>query len=120
MSYTSLSTDELAEELAELRERVADHLAGDEDSELDLDEQERYLALRRLEMQLSDISEWDGLILANDFEEYARELAEDLDMIPSDYSWPASHIDWEEAARHLAMDYTLVTFQGDDYYTRHL
>lgn len=58
------------------------------------------------------------LIHENSFEEYARELAEDIDAIPDDAPWPIRCIDWEQAADELRMDYTMVSFNGDDYYIR--
>lgn len=41
-------------------------------------------------------------------EDYAQDLAEQLDLIPKEHSWPASYIDWERAARDLFMDYTAI------------
>lgn len=38
-------------------------------------------------------------------EEYAQELAEELGAVPSEYTWPASYIDWTSAACDLFMDY---------------
>ena len=58
------------------------------------------------------------MIAVRDFEEYARELAEDIGAIPRDTAWPCTCIDWEQAAKELAHDYSLVTYQGDDYYVR--
>lgn len=58
------------------------------------------------------------LIADDEFEEYAQELAEELDLIPRDAQWPASCIDWEKAADELRQDYTSITYDGDDYYMR--
>lgn len=52
------------------------------------------------------------------FEDYAQELAEDIGAINRDLSWPNNCIDWEQAARELQMDYTEVTFDGVEYWTR--
>lgn len=66
--------------------------------------------------------QWHGewfpreLIAADDFEEYAEELAGDCYDIPD--TWPHRCIDWEKAAQELAQDYSLVTFRGTDYYWR--
>ena len=50
-------------------------------------------------------------------EEFAEELAEDLGAIPADFSWPASYIDWERAARDLFMgDYFSVDAAGGGVY----
>jgi hypothetical protein len=58
------------------------------------------------------------LIPEDDFEDYARELAEDIGAIDPDASWPLNCIDWAEAARMLAQDYTNVSFDGTDYLIR--
>lgn len=58
------------------------------------------------------------LIPEDDFERYAQEFAEDIGAINSEMSWPLGCIDWERAARELAMDYTTVSYQGTDYYIR--
>jgi antirestriction protein len=58
------------------------------------------------------------LIPKRDFEQYAEELAEELGLIPEGNQWPTYCIDWERAARELAMDYTSVTYAGTDYLIR--
>lgn len=68
--------------------------------------------------------QWEGdwfpreLIAESDFQEYAQELAEDCGMVNEGASWPNNCIDWERAARELAMDYSMVSFRGTDYYWR--
>ena len=52
------------------------------------------------------------------FQEYAQELADDLGLLDDNLSWPSNHIDWEAAAQELKMDYTVVDFDGVDYYVR--
>lgn len=59
-----------------------------------------------------------ALIADSYFERYAEELAEDIGAIPHDAQWPANRIDWEAAADDLRMDYTAVTFDGNDYLMR--
>ena len=56
------------------------------------------------------------LIDAEDFEEYAEELASDCYDIPD--TWPHRCIDWKQAAEELSQDYSMVTFRGSDYYWR--
>jgi hypothetical protein len=58
------------------------------------------------------------LIAESDFEDYARELAEDIGAIPDDASWPCTCIDWEKAARELQTDYSSVTYDGTEYLYR--
>lgn len=52
------------------------------------------------------------------FEDYARELAEDIGAIKRDMEWPCNCIDWEQAANQLKADYTSVTVNGNDYWVR--
>jgi hypothetical protein len=66
--------------------------------------------------------DWEfGVTLVRDsyFENYARDMAEDIhgDAL-RDSSWPFCHIDWEEAANQLKIDYTLVFYAGVDYWVR--
>jgi len=53
------------------------------------------------------------------FEDYARELAEDIhgDAL-RDTQWPFQHIDWEAATDALRMDYTTISIEGVDYLFR--
>ena len=58
------------------------------------------------------------LIRESYFEDYARELAEDIGAIAKDAQWPACHIDWDAACDALKMDYTEVDFDGVSYWVR--
>ena len=98
-----------------------------EDAQADLDvaisdftdeEKEELAELEELESEISEWRHGETLIPENQFEDYARELAEDCGMIPDNAEWPCTCIDWERAARELAMDYSIVTYQGTDYYVR--
>lgn len=66
----------------------------------------------------ADWQHGEALIRDSYFEDYARELAEDIGAIKSDASWPYTCIDWEQAARELQMDYTSVEFDGVTYWIR--
>jgi hypothetical protein len=62
---------------------------------------------------------WDDgttLILDSYFKSYAQELAEDIGAISDFSSWPASCIDWDQAADELKQDYTQVTFGSFEYF----
>lgn len=89
---------------------------------LDLDEAKEYEALHKLaeeaESYAADWRHGEALIRDSYFEDYARELAEDIGAISHDYSWPASHIDWSAAANALRQDYTSVDFDGVTYWIR--
>lgn len=131
---TYLYTRDLYDERESLRDRVNDcedmrtdpDLDDDERAEgiaslqLDEDEAQRLAALDDLADEIGEDSMRDGetMIPVDDFEDYAQELAEDIGAVPSDAGWPAYCIDWERAARELAMDYSQVTFDGTDYYVR--
>lgn len=58
------------------------------------------------------------LIAESHFEDYARELAEDIGAIDKNASWPLNRIDWEAAAEDLKADYTEVVFDGRTYFIR--
>jgi hypothetical protein len=61
-----------------------------------------------------------GEILIRDtyFQDYAKELAEECDMIKDDSKWPLNCIDWEKAADELQQDYISVEFDGETYWIR--
>lgn len=66
-------------------------------------------------------SDWkygETLIRDSYFEDYARELADDIGATDKKQSWPHNCIDWERAARELQMDYTSVDFDGVTYWVR--
>ena len=91
------------------------------DAEITTDEVNELTILRALAEQGEDVEDWQhGATLIRDsyFEEYAEQLAEELDLIPADATWPATCIDWEQAARELRMDYTSVEFGGVTYWVR--
>lgn len=58
------------------------------------------------------------LIHNNYFEEYARELAEDIGAINRDASWPNNCIDWKQAASELETDYSAVDFGRETFLYR--
>jgi hypothetical protein len=62
----------------------------------------------------------DGVTLIADdyFEDYARELAEDIGVIGSGMQWPLKHIDWTAAVDELKWDYMQVDFGGETYWMR--
>jgi len=66
----------------------------------------------------SESSHGVTLIREDCFEEYARELADELGLIPDDVQWPFTCIDWERAADELRQDYSEVTFDGDEWLYR--
>ncbi len=110
------------EQLSALREPGPVDLGDDDDNATDQDQLFAELAaLEALAKQGEDYADdWEyGETLIRDsyFEDYARELAEDIDAVKSD-TWPNNCIDWKRAARELQMDYTAIDFDGVTYWIR--
>jgi hypothetical protein len=83
------------------------------------EDQERLTALEELAGNVGDEFRYGAtMIPERDFEDYARELAEDIGAISGDEKWPATCIDWKRATWELSMDYSMVTWEGIDYYVR--
>ena len=82
------------------------------------DEEKELAELDDLESEITDWRHGNTMIPEGSFEDYARDFAGDIGAINRDASWPLSYIDWEQAAKELAMDYTTVSYQGEDYYVR--
>lgn len=106
-------------------EELAERLEGNDDPEaepLDDDEKEELATLRSLEDQCKGYcADWEHgatLIRQSHFRFYAQELAEECGLLDTGAKWPMTCIDWDEAARELAMDYTEVDFDGVSYYVR--
>ena len=112
------------EDLEELRAAVTDAF----DALHDWDAGEEAEELRALNELLDELRGAGGdhkyngdwypgeLIDVDSFAEYAEELATECYDIPD--TWPHRCIDWQQAARELAQDYSLITFNGTDYYYR--
>jgi hypothetical protein len=88
-----------------------------------LDEYEdEYVSLLAFKGEVdSYTSEWyDGAQIIEDryFEDYARELAEDIGAIDKNAAWPLSFIDWEAASDALKIDYSEINFDGRSYWIR--
>lgn len=99
-----------------------DEFINGDTSELDPEEAEELAALRSLAEQGEGyVPDWqygETLIRDDYFEDYARELAEDIGAIDREAGWPAYCIDWERAANDLRIDYTELTFDGVTYWAR--
>ena len=92
-------------------------------AEFGADEQNELAALESLKDDIGEsrgkINDEGGpFVHENDFEDYARELADDIGAIPSDAQWPCTCIDWEKAADELRMDYSSVEWNGETYLYR--
>ena len=118
----SATTDLRGDDIIDSRD-VIDRIAYlEEDGARDEAEQDELAALKALADQGEEWAEdWEyGAALIRDsyFEDYARELAEEIGAVDRTASWPNSCIDWERAANELKQDYTSITFAGVDYWVR--
>lgn len=67
-----------------------------------------------------DLRHCGPLIDEYGFVDYAEDFAYEIGAINDESSdWPNYCIDWEQAARDLAMDYSLVEWEGNMYYVRY-
>ncbi len=103
-----IDSRDLIERMEEIR--AEDNPTSDEMEELD--------AIEALEDCCEDWLHGAAFIREDYFEEYARELAEDVGAIDLDASWPLTYIDWAAATDALSRDYTSVEFMGNSYYVR--
>lgn len=94
-----------------------DYVSEREDLD-DLAQEREALESLRDEFDTRDFEDGITLISEADFENYARELAEDIGAYDPDAGWPNGYIDWERAARDLRIDYTAVEFHGVTYWGR--
>jgi hypothetical protein len=100
---------------------VAYWITQDGTTGLDDDEREELAALKALAAEAEGCADWrhgETLIRESYFEDYARQLADEIGAVQDDAQWPMNCIDWKQAARELAMDYTTVDFDGVEYLIR--
>lgn len=109
--------DEAREYIADQPEEDRPHLAAFEDDA----EATELKALQELAEESEGSADWrygETLIADSYFEDYARELAEDIGAIDREAGWPATCIDWEEAADQLKVDYFSVEYKGMTFWIR--
>jgi uncharacterized protein YPO0396 len=116
--------DDAREELANLdpsatgeEREAAESAVASAESEFGEDEAKELAELDALE---ADVSEWtDGntLIPEHEWVDYVRQLCEDLGDIPRNFP-SYIEIDWDATAKNLAADYSVVTWEGEEYYVR--
>jgi hypothetical protein len=103
-------------------EELEGEKAGADTLDMDWGEIDAELAtLRKLAEQGEGSPDWphgEALVRDSHFEAYARQLAEDIDALPPNRSWPLNCIDWEAAAEALQQDYFDVDFDGVTYWVR--
>lgn len=94
---------------------------SDEDYTRSAMEETELATLRALASEGEGCADWEygeALIRDSYFEDYARELAEDIGAIDRKATWPNQYIDWEAAAEALQQDYTSIDFDGVTYWVR--
>jgi hypothetical protein len=128
-----------SEEVIDLRDLTArvehlEDLLGDDEPDdagsLDPDLEDERVELALLESLLEELrsnggdhdwrGDWYPLLMVREshFEDFARQEAEDLDLVKPDARWPYTCIDWEQAAEQLKQDYSTVEFDGVTYWYR--
>lgn len=112
--------EEWSESRRELEEAVENAEAELEAAEKDFtgDDEEELAELETLENEIFDFMHGETLIPEDDFEDYARQFAEDTGAIDESARWPCTCIDWSQAADELRQDYSEFTYQGTTYLCR--
>lgn len=118
----TIQVEDIMERVECLEERECDDADPlDEDEKAELQTLSRLLSdMRGYGGEVQWRGDWypHGLIRDSFFEDYARNLAEETDAIPSDLAWPCTCIDWDAAAEELKQDYSSVEFDGVTYWYR--
>lgn len=102
----------------DLRDEMEKLLRLTEEEEIDSWDASRLAKLTELDAEFPNFDFY--MIAECDFPEYAEQFAYEIGAVSEDHSWPSCHIDWEEAAKSLAMDYSYVEFDGITYLMREL
>ena len=132
-----IDTSDLQERIDDLESELSDAEEGVEEAESIADkEQAREILqqwrddygeeLQKLQKFAEEISGYcpdynhgETLIKEDHFEDYARELAEEIsDSAMRNAGWPYNCNDWEKAADELKGDYTSAELDGTTYYFR--
>ena len=106
LNEEDLDREEVNKAYDNLRDAQADLDNFRDENEDELDE------LRTLREEISDFDSGVTLIPESEFESYTMDFYEEfLGEIP-----PGLCIDWEQTASDLSQDYSLITFEDEDYY----
>lgn len=118
-----IDSRDVIEAIAEIESELDDMQASgtepdsDERAEL-VDELSRLRDFAAAGESLADWQYGEALVRDSYFEDYARELADDIGAVDKDHGWPSSFIDWPAAADALKQDYTPIEFDGVTYWGR--
>ena len=89
--------------------------------EEDVGELDELRALIAFQDECEGSPDWihgEAVIRDTYFEDYARQLAEDIGAISGQEGWPLNCIDWEYAASELQTDYMSAEYDGVEYWIR--
>lgn len=121
MSYGDVNNNEEIIDSRDIIKRIAE-LEDIAVIDREEDEQEELDTLYDLQKECENVtSEWNHgatLIREDYFEDYAKQLADDLGLINADAGWPNSFINWKAAADALKQDYSEVDYDGVTYFIR--
>lgn len=100
--------------------RIEELEALAEESDADEDETGELETLKAFakKCEYGGVADWRfgaTLIHKDHFEDYAKELAEEIGAT-KDAKWPNNYIDWGKAAEELKQGYMEVEFEGSTYY----
>lgn len=114
----SISTHDLADQLAELRDHAAS--LEDEGKTLCPEAQEKLDELENLASEVTDFECGAPLIHENDWQDYCEDFARDVisGYSENEANWPYTYIDWDQAASSLKQDYHEVEYRGETYLAR--
>lgn len=112
------------QDIEDREQEVADARAALKEAEddFDIEDRDELETLRRFAEEASGYCpDWHhGATLIRDsyFKEYAEQLAEDVGAIDASANWPLNCIDWDKAAEELQYDYTMIDYNGVNYWIR--
>lgn len=101
--------------------RIEELEAYEGEEDFDAEDAEELRQLRDMASDGETVPDWPygaTLVRESYFEQYARELADDLGLLEHATSWPLTHIDWKEAANELMQDYTPIEGLGTTWLLR--
>jgi hypothetical protein len=122
-AHTIIDSRDLVDELRDLVGGDEDNFDAETVAALDEGDRERMTELRRVITELAENCEEEPrygitMVPEHEFEDYAREFAEDIGATPDSNQWPLYCIDWARAADELRSDYTDIYFDGTSYLCR--
>jgi hypothetical protein len=110
-----LTHDEETIEQAEVE--VEEYQSDVDEAELDSDDTKELEELKGLKEEISEWHSGTTLIPESDFEDYSRDLCEDIGDIPKDFP-DYIVINWKATSNNLRADYSEIEYKGENYLYR--